>query len=432
LLILHSRTGQVLHCSRGSLSFGLSSCDLAQDEIRLGAMLYALHLNGGNVLAAEVTPGTSSSEGLRRYEIGNVVVHFHEDASRQALLLLFVHTSVGSAAIDFLLSELVRQFDQTVNGQVSDRRPFNRHVVGTSLRAALHALPGWVFGRMVEASRALRADSPDCALEIVAITALCSKALCEAFSSPRSTGWESATEQLPLVGSLASLLGLETSIGMVHQSTTAGSMRRRSRGCLGCLYRPVDPAKGTARRPAPHPQTARPSPPPHCWFEAPPIKSDEDGSEGTSTTVTLSSGDGMSATTASQLHHVLSDLEAARHHRSLHAADMWWSPCVGDHGVRAARAASAPYSVVVLMRSPLLLRLRVAWHDSSPCMPPRLRDRHHGQPIDLPACSGQSNAPTLQDGTIASLAAAIQPWLAPLALGLSSPVASTPKAYEGR
>ncbi|KOO26359.1 hypothetical protein Ctob_005777, partial [Chrysochromulina tobinii] len=163
LIILHARTGQQIHCTRLSPAFGLTTCELARDDLRLGAMLYVLYLNGANVLAADFS--SPAATGLRLYAIGDVLVHFCEDAARHALLIMFVDAAVGEAGGAFLTSTFLRHIDRAVATRAdaaaagvaetalrpqepSAKGAFKRQAVAAALGAALGALSEWSFTQM--------------------------------------------------------------------------------------------------------------------------------------------------------------------------------------------------------------------------------------------------------------------------------------------
>ena len=105
LLVLNARSGNLVYSQRFSPAFGLSTFEQLGDELRLGAMLFALHLNAA--AAAEAGAGA----GLTSYHLGGVAVRFCESATTELLLVLFVPVALGTAAAGFLASEVLRRFE---------------------------------------------------------------------------------------------------------------------------------------------------------------------------------------------------------------------------------------------------------------------------------------------------------------------------------
>ena len=469
LIILHARTGQQLHCTRLSPAFGLTTCELgacapsrpqcrtnsltcaclssrgiaARDDLRLGAMLYVLYLNGANVLAADCGSSPAAT-GLRIYAIGDVLVHFCEDAARQALLIMFVDAAVGEAGGEFLTSAFLRHIDRAVatradaaaagvaetalhSRESSAKGAFKRQAVAAALGAALGALSEWSFTQMVEATTCVPGSnraSMSCALQLVGLAALSSADVCDALApwtaavgggcgtqvDALTTAWDERTDAL-----LARLLGVEPT-GSNDASLSVSSLppHERRGSCVGC-WRSRITLKGTARRPAPHPRASPvlPAPPPLFWQEvasSTPGESESDGTAGSSGGSSGSSsssgghssgegraGIGLDGMSSRQGRRLLGELQAALRHRSISVAQAWWSapetaPDVGSQAIGAPHAATRR-CVVVLVRPPLVLRARVVWHASE---------------------VGEFEA------AVAALAAKLQPLLGPLALGLNA------------
>lgn len=470
LIILHARTGQQIHCTRLSPAFGLTTCDLgacspsrspcrtnsltcaclsssgiaARDDLRLGAMLYVLYLNGANVLAADFS--SPAATGLRLYVIGDVLVHFCEDAARHALLIMFVDAAVGEAGGAFLTSAFLRHIGRAVatradaaaagvaetalrSREPSAKGAFKRQAVAAALGAALGALSEWSFTQMVESTTCFPGSnlaSMSGALQLVGLAALSSADACDALApwasavggdcgthaNALTTAWDERTDAL-----LARLLGVEPT-GSCDASLSVSSPplehRHERRGsCVGC-WRSRTTLKGTARRPAPHPRASPvlPAPPPLFWQEvasSTPGESDSDGtavcsrsSSSSRSSGGHSSGEGragvcLNGMSSRQGRRLLDELQAALRHRSLSVAQAWWSapetaPDVGSQASGAPHAATRR-CVVVLVRPPLVLRARVVWHASE---------------------VGEFEA------AVAALAWSLQPWLGPLALGLDA------------
>jgi len=399
LIILHARTGQQIHCTRLSPAFGLTTCELgacspsrppcrttsltcaclssrgiaARDDLRLGAMLYVLYLNGANVLAADFS--SPAATGLRLYAIGDVLVHFCEDAARHALLIMFVDAAVGEAGGAFLTSTFLRHIDRAVATRAdaaaagvaetalrprepSAKGAFKRQAVAAALGAALGALSEWSFTQMVGATTCCPGSnraSMSGALQLVGLAALCSAAACDALApwaaavggdcgthaDALTTAWDERTDAL-----LARLLGVEPT-GSCDASLSVSSppleRRHERRGsCVGC-WRSRTTLKGTARRPAPHPRASPvlPAPPPLFWQEvasSTPGESDSDGtavcssssSSSSSSSGGHSSGEGragvcLDGMSSRQGRRLLDELQAALRHRSLSVAQAWWS-----------------------------------------------------------------------------------------------------------
>ena len=103
LLVLHSRSGTLMYSQRFSPNFGLNSCEIARDELRLGAMLFALHLTAAAVSGA----GESCAAGLVAYNLDGVALRFCESATSELLLILFAPVALGTLAADFLASAVL-------------------------------------------------------------------------------------------------------------------------------------------------------------------------------------------------------------------------------------------------------------------------------------------------------------------------------------
>ena len=424
-------------------------------------MLFALRLNGANVSAGD-DPTTNNGSGLSVYEIGDVVVHFHEDAARQALLILFVHASVGRDAAGFLAAELVRHFDRNSAVEPS-KNPYKRQLVAAALRAALCALPEWVLQQMVEASRpavtagGVGSSGSNAGLTIVVegLAALRSAALCDALS-PSPIAVDVPSKVAPRIesdGANASAAELARLLGVEATARPPSPAPSRAGGCLGCFLRRAETtrgtgraARGTARRPAPHPSPLpppSPAPPPLAWLDE--LESNDSAtaaaSSGSGSSNGSSSGsssgssnsDGGGGDHSSRRLLLIDELQLACRHRLSHVVGARWVAArpssTGSSGKGGAvdEARRGPVgSVVVLLRSPLLLRARVAWHSTGDRSaagdatkePPASAQRE--PPLPLHDSSPPPSEDANECGAIAALAAALHPWLAALALGMTA------------
>jgi len=147
ILVLDSRTGALLYSQRFTSAYGLSSCDqLARDEMRLSAMLFALHLNSEAVGSAETGSGS-----LLQHRIGSTSLHFCLDGKRQVLLVIAVQASLGERCAGFLASQLLVCFCTCFGPQLDERSTngtrslFKRHAFASGLLHVLTQLPSWIL-----------------------------------------------------------------------------------------------------------------------------------------------------------------------------------------------------------------------------------------------------------------------------------------------
>ena len=150
-MVLHARAGSLLYSHRFSPHYGLDACEqLARDEMRLSAMIFALHLNAAST---EATRSGSGAAGLSAYRLGEVTLRFELLCSDQLVLVLFAHAAAGDDAAGFLAAEVARQFEACFGSQLADgatpRGALRRATFAPGLRAALEALPRWILQRML-------------------------------------------------------------------------------------------------------------------------------------------------------------------------------------------------------------------------------------------------------------------------------------------
>ena len=315
-LVMNAKTGTLQYSSRFTPLFGLAGSDLGRDELRLGAMLYALHLN-----AAHCALGAPADGGLRLYQIGGVAVHFHSSDQLGLLFVLFAPSSAGQAGT-FVASELARNLESAccaaepkpadATSAPSLRPVIKRSQFASALRTALRALPDWIIDQMMLAAAACSGSE----LRLEGLAALHSSAICRALeqttplggtghhssassvlSSSRARASPTSRAPPPSLSGVSgphharaadsstplppepsppspssTMLSLDALVGLPPSVTSCSSpptSHHRRPGCFGCCL-PGHRAKrrGTARRPAPHPPPApQPSPPPLYWRE---------------------------------------------------------------------------------------------------------------------------------------------------------------------
>lgn len=133
LLVMDSRAGTLIYSQRFSPAYGLTSCDqgaskslpvraahprlttppsalAARDEMRLSAMLFALHLNAAAIHSAAPASGPVGAAPLSLWVLGDMQLHFCVHPARQLLLVLVTEATLGCASAEFLASELLRRF----------------------------------------------------------------------------------------------------------------------------------------------------------------------------------------------------------------------------------------------------------------------------------------------------------------------------------
>ena len=91
LFVLHAKSGALLFSQRFTPAYGLRSAEkLARDELRLSAMLFAIHIN------AAATSNEENAAGLTVYHIDGVALRFCESPANELLLVLFAPAALGA------------------------------------------------------------------------------------------------------------------------------------------------------------------------------------------------------------------------------------------------------------------------------------------------------------------------------------------------
>jgi len=284
LLVLDLDTGSLLYSHRLSLRYGLgAACEqLASDELRLSAMLFALHLNAA-ALRPESDGGAPSgaTAPLSQFHLGGAALHFCASAERRLLLVLFADAGLGAACASLLATQLLRRFEARFAARLgeggadfrSPRLAFKRQHFAADVLETLRAAPPWALralaaGGRHDAACALpvaandgappplppppepRRGAPPLALDELA--ALHSAALCEVLQRPppaappaefaRRRGGGNGGGG----GEASAALLLWGAVRAPHLADAAPP--RRAVGCVPCGAAP-----GSARRPAPRP-----------------------------------------------------------------------------------------------------------------------------------------------------------------------------------
>lgn len=159
-------------CVRHFVPFRLLA---ARDELRLGAMLFALHLNAASVSSASASVQDATQiAGLSAYRLGDVDVRFCESATSDLLLVLFAPMTLGAPAATFLAAEILRSFEHRFGEQLrqqqaqphgsatpggSARASIKRSAFTDGLHAAVGALPAWILDRMLDQTARLTLPS---------------------------------------------------------------------------------------------------------------------------------------------------------------------------------------------------------------------------------------------------------------------------------
>ena len=123
LLVLDLDTGSLLYSHRLSPRYGLgAACEqLASDELRLSAMLFALHLNAA-ALRPDSDGGAPSgaTAPLSQFHLGGAALHFCASAERRLLLVLFADAGLGAACASLLATQLLRRFEARFAARLGD------------------------------------------------------------------------------------------------------------------------------------------------------------------------------------------------------------------------------------------------------------------------------------------------------------------------
>ena len=439
-LVLHAKSGAVLFAQRNEPAFGLTACEhVAKDEMRLGAMLFALHLNAASCGAesldnAETSQAETRSNGLDSYRIGDVILHFRSGLANPILLVLFTHESMCMTAAAYLSTEVMRHlencasFDVTMHaGMAPTPRHAKRQAFTAALHDSLHTLRTWLFERLQDGMQAaVRLDG----LEIAGLGALCSRELCASLESetphaaasptattapdspPRGRAARSSSTQPPSWTSHEP--GLPTAVSpSADERADSPAWPPKRRGCFAWCRRARGP---TARRPAPHPPSVRAAAAamPQLFWHQP-------------SAAALDAEAGHLATVAddARFARLVRDMRAAWHHRSLPGPCALYSPpnpigLVAHGGPpigtspgptkavqgSAERTARREEFALFLIRAPLLLYARVVL---------RAAGAPHYEPALTQAASCARNELRIQQAIWAA-AAAVQPWESALLL----------------
>ncbi|KAL1522149.1 hypothetical protein AB1Y20_021788 [Prymnesium parvum] len=135
-LVVDSRSGVLLYAQRFSSAYGLASFgQLAHDEIRLSAMLFALHLHAASA--------SDDRGGLTSFRLPDATLTFAALAAPPLLLLLSSHAAAAAAAAAHLAHQLLAAFAARHTPPLP--RAALRHALAPSLHASLHALPSWAL-----------------------------------------------------------------------------------------------------------------------------------------------------------------------------------------------------------------------------------------------------------------------------------------------
>jgi hypothetical protein len=389
-LVLNAKTGALLHSQKWSASYGMASCaKLASEDLRLSAMLFALHLNASHAVMERGPSNLSraaATQALHAYHMGDVCIRFAESNESGLLLLLFLHEVVDPAG-EFLISQLLQHLDRdSVFGSLCEHREpappkprssVKRNSFSVALHATLEALPDWAFQQSMAALGTLDAE-----YSVVSFAALHSKSVCAALERRQSSGdgglnthldtkhrAASSNNQGPASDARAQML-LRGLLGMEDAEAVREPSPPRENGCCAPFRRKKPPVRA---RPT-HVATSVPAPK-LFWRD-------------------LSSCSGADSAIAEKddqhLHLIMHDLHAACRHRAVRGAGVLHTlparlgpPEHGSHEL-----------IIFLIRSPLLFRFHVTLHTE-----------------DVDA---------LLFDTISSLAAAVLRWVSPLALAMDS------------
>ena len=388
MLVLHARSGNLLFSRRISPAFGLTTCEqLARDEMRLGAMLFAIHLN------ADATCATKDGSGLSTYQLDNVAVQFCRSTVTDSLLVLMAPAALGASA-GFLAAEMLRRFE--ICFEDSLRRPtqhgaFKRQAFAASFREAIVTFHGWCLERVL-ADVGCRVPLPPAPaapsslpspsslsmspqLQLDAVASLHSAAICNALDLPAAKTAAADDEQskprkpsrVARTTPSSPPLPLLSILGMSDGAAVVSERRRRRFFCCGCL-----PAHAIIK-----PKLK--APPPLVL----PLSFACDHTTPKVSKAAVTAGADL------EVQHLVREVHAASQQRSLRAAAALYT------------APTAEGSVVVLLRAPMVLRVRVTLAG---------------------AAAGGKLAPADEAwlaSAVAALAAALQPWVAPLALSLA-------------
>jgi hypothetical protein len=175
-LVLDAHSGALLFSERFSTAFGLASCEqlgeprlphssqascicegiqlctppspvTGHDDMRLGTMLFALHLNASSV--HEHSGGLAAM----KHCIGNVVLCYLRSQSRALLLVASVEAGLASECADYLSAALLARFERRFSAQLDARSDaggrctLRRRSFSSDLVHVVASLASWIVQR---------------------------------------------------------------------------------------------------------------------------------------------------------------------------------------------------------------------------------------------------------------------------------------------
>ena len=433
LLILHSRSGNLIYSQRIAPAFGLTSCaQLARDELRLGAMLFAIHLNATATAAA----GESGAAGLTAYQLDGVTVRFCVSTQHELLLVLFAPASLGGRASGFLASEVLRRFESCFAAPLKSQQPvrhgaLKRSAFASSLRDAVASLHTWCLNRLLEevgesigvlppppsastsesgfASYQALTAAPT--VELRGVASLHSHEICDALSrapgeaasaaavsAPVSKPMKSSSRSrtAPSVGGSSNALPLLSILGLGDDGRHTAHSDRAKPGIFSLCC----PGHATIK-PKPITQQSSEEALPLLFWRSQGGESDEK-EEVMAATVRIA-----------RLHELVKELQAAWRLRGLKPANALYTsprtPSLPDWRFDGTPTSSSAKSdaedgsfAVVLIRAPMVLRLRVG-----------LLQQRKGAEVMHAIDQAWLTA------VVGALAMGVQPWMAPLERSLA-------------
>ena len=165
-MLLNQHTGALLFSRRYTDGFGLPStmCAAASDDMRLSAMLFAVHLNAASVCTDEPAASAggeahAATPPLVHQLVGSVRLHFCVHAPHDLLLVLAAPAALGLPCADFLAAALMRNFaacfaaqlDAGGAGHATPRSTFRKREFAPRALAACAELPPWALARARDA-----------------------------------------------------------------------------------------------------------------------------------------------------------------------------------------------------------------------------------------------------------------------------------------
>ena len=271
-MLLNQHTGALLFSRRDTYGFGLPTkrCAAAADDMRLSAMLFAVHLNATSVCADEPAPSAdgqahAATPPLVHQLVGDVRLHFCVHAPRDLLLVLAAPAALGLACADFLASALTRHFaecfaaqlDAGGAGQATPRSTFRKRAFAPRTLAACAELPPWALARARDAvARTARDGSPPAvrlaAAHVGELRAGPAMRRDGGDASPRSPPRKQLAEWAQV--------GVSSAPAEPRPDEAPSPPSPRPRPGLLCCCGRAGGSLTNARRPAPHPPRLAPSP----------------------------------------------------------------------------------------------------------------------------------------------------------------------------